>query len=272
MEAHYEQQLFSAIQTNIDSKITQRQNEDSVVVKVMQECNRLLRNRTTVFGGQNLDGFKVDLNPTSIDLMTAKGACGSYSIVLARLLDNYHFPVRIAQMKAKGIYAAHNVVEAKTQKGWVVLDPFFNVYFVHPGGDGLASFADVMNNWPLYSRQLPSGYDSQYHYEGVRYSNWGKIPFLMPAIKNMLNLFLGKEKADMVSMRIYFLKMYDLYYYLILFLYIPILLFTIRKLIQTRLFPHPYIPVTVSNVLKYLKLRWEKKRTSLNSPGTTLNA
>ena len=175
MEANYEKELFSAIHLNIDNKVKLTVNSDSLVVKVMHACNELLNNRAPVFEDQVLDGFKVDyLHPTSIDLMTAKGACGSYSIVLARLFKDYNLPVRIAQMKAKGIYGAHNVVEVKTNNGWAVLDPLFNVYFIKPGGVGLASFSEVKNNWNFYSHQLPANYDRRYRYEDVRYSNWDK--------------------------------------------------------------------------------------------------
>src|ERR1700730_767827 len=230
MEANYEEELFSAIRQNIANKVNLKDNQDSIVVKVMQGCNSLLGNRANFFRGQNLDGFKADyIHPASIDLMTANGACGSYAMVLARIFQNYDFSVRIAQMKANGIFAYHNVVEVKTNSGWAVLDPLFDVYFKKPGG-GLASFADVKNNWKYYSKQLPKGYDATYKYEDVRYSNWGKIPFLMPTVKKFLDIVIGKQKADSISLRTYFLKKYDFYFYMILILYIPIFIFTIRRL------------------------------------------
>ena len=272
MEANYEEELFSAIRLNIANKVNLKDNQDSIVIKVMQGCNSLLGNRANFFRGQNLDGFKVDyLHPTSIDLMTANGACGSYAMVLARIFQNYNFSVRIAQMKANGTFAAHNVVEVRTNNGWAVLDPLFNVYFKRPG-TGLASFADVKNNWNYYSKQLPKGYDPNYKYEDVRYSNWGKIPLLMPALKKMLDIVIGKQKADTISLRIYFLRMYDFYFYMILVLYIPIFIFTARRLIKTRLFPQQNIPLTLTNIVRYLKVRLEGKRAALDSQSSTLNA
>src|SRR5882724_2122005 len=268
MEANYEQELFAAIRSNIDSKINFKDNQYSIVVKVMHACNGLLSSRSAVFSNQTLDGFKVDLlQPTSIDLMTARGACGSYSMVLARTLENYDFPVRIAQMKAKGIFAAHNIVEVKTEKGWVVLDPLFDIYFIKPDLT-LASFLDVKNDWEYYKKQLPPKYDMNYKYEDVRYSNWEKIPVILPAIKRILDLAIGKQKADTISMRTYFLKMYDFYFYLILVLYIPVLIFTVAKLIKTKVFPQPNIPITPSNIVKYAKTRFSNKRLkdSITSP------
>src|ERR1700685_3415793 len=127
MEASYEKELFTAIQRSINKKIDFNDNEDSLVIKVMQSCNNLLFNRASVFNENIDDGLndlKIDyLHPATIDLMTARGACGSYSLVLARVLQNYHLPVRIAQMKARGRYGAHNIIEVELHKGWVVLDP-----------------------------------------------------------------------------------------------------------------------------------------------------
>ena len=255
MEGYYENELFKAIRTNIDSKISTSDGQDSVLVKVMQACHSLLGVRSTVFSAQNLDGFNVNyLHPTSVDLMTAWGACGSYSFVLARILREYDFPVRIAQMKANGIFANHNVVEAKTEKGWVVLDPTFDVYFTKPSS-GLASFQDVRSDWSYYKHQVPVAYDTSYRYEDVRYSNWGKIPVIMPALKKILDICIGKSRADQISLRIYFLKIYDFYFYLTLLLYIPILILTMRTMIKTRLFPQRNLPITVRNVVRHLKLK-----------------
>lgn len=267
MEATYEQELFAAIRSNVDSKINLKDNQDSIIVQVMHACNTLLSDRAAIFTNQNFDGIKVDLlQPTSIDLMTARGACGSYAMVLARTLKNYDFPVRIAQMKANGVFAAHNIVEVETNKGWAVLDPLFNVYFVKPD-HRLASFNDVKNNWDYYKNQLPPKYDMTYRYEDVRYSNWEKIPVVLPAIKKILDLVLGKEKADTISMRTYFLRMYDLYFYVLLGLYIPVFIFTLRKLIKTKVFPQPNIPITVTNIIKYTKARFSNKQVT-NTIGT----
>jgi hypothetical protein len=260
MEASYEKELFRAIQYNINGKVGPDEVGDSLVVKVMHATHSLLSNRALVFGNQNIEGIKADLHPASIDLMTAKGACGSYSIVLSRVLENYEFPIRIAQMYAKGRFAAHNVVEAQTKSGWIVLDPLFDVYFIKPDGKSLASYDDVQHDWGYYSHQLPSDYNRAYKYENVRYSNWGKIPIILPAAKKMLDLILGKEKADTLSVRTLFLKTYDMYFYLVLIIYLPIFIFTLKKLIQTKIFPQPNIPITYSNIRHYLRLRLSHKQ------------
>jgi hypothetical protein len=255
MEASYEKELFQAIRSDINARISSGDPEDSLVVKVMHVCHNLLVNRGSVFEGKSFSGLKSSLlDPTSMDLMTASGACGSYSIVLARILQGYHYPVRIAQMKANGIFADHNIVETKTRHGWVVLDPLFDVYFINPDHK-LASFKDVQTNWNFYINQLPKDYDQHYRYEDVRYSNWTKIPIVMPAIKKVLDKTIGKQEADTISLRTYFLRKYDICFNIVLVLFLFVFSFTILSLIKAKVFPQKNIPVTFSNVYKYLRLR-----------------
>ncbi|HVY74811.1 MAG TPA: hypothetical protein VG890_08285 [Puia sp.] len=255
MEANYEQQLFSAIRANVDSQLGPKDTQDSVVVKMMQACHDLMNNRETVFEGQQLGGIKADLlHPTSIDLMTANGACGSFSVILARLLSGYDFPVRIAQMKANGRYAAHNIVEARTNHGWIVLDPLFAVYFIRPDKQ-LASFTDVKNNWNYFRQQLPPGYDTNYRYADVRYSNWSKIPVVLPAVKKILDLAVGRETADGISIRTYFLRKYDICFWVAACAFFFVFLLALAKLIQFKIFPARNIPLTFPNIFKYLRLR-----------------
>lgn len=259
MEANYEKELFQAIRTDINTKISSSEPEDSLVVKVMHVCHNLLINRESVFEGKSFDGLKSSLlEPASIDLMTARGACGSFSMVLARILQGYNFPVRIAQMKADGIFADHNIVETKTRGGWVVLDPLFDAYFINPN-HRLASFKDVQSNWNFYISQLPKGYDQRYRYEDVRYSNWTKIPIVMPAIKKILDETIGKQEADSISLRTFFLRKYDICFNMVLIIFLFVFSFTLVNLIRAKVFPQKNIPVTFSNVYKYLRLRFSNK-------------
>jgi hypothetical protein len=260
MEANYENELFQAIHTDINSRITKTESGDSVLAKIMHTTHNLLINRGPVFEGKQFSGFKSDIiDPTSIDLMTARGACGSYALVLARIMQDYKYAVRIAQMKSNGVFAAHNIVEVQTPHGWVVLDPLFDVYFVNPSRN-LAGFDEVKNNWAYYKTQLPTGYDMNYRYEDVRYSNWTKIPIVLPAVKKILDLTIGKPEADRISLRTFFLKKYSICYALVLLLFIVVFAFTLVKLIQAKVFPRKNIPVTIPNIYKYLRLRFQHKQ------------
>ena len=137
----------------------------------------------------------------------------------------------------------------------------FDTYFINPSRR-LASFEEVKNNWDYYKTQLPSGYNLNYRYEDVRYSNWTKVPILLPSIKKILDLSLGKKEADTISLRIYFLRKYNLCFNVFAIFFIIVFSFTVRKLIKAKVFPKQNIPVTFSNVYKYLRLRlFEKKFT-----------
>lgn len=255
MEADYEKELFQAIHADIKSKINSNESQDSVAVKIMHACHGLLVNRGSVFVGKDFDGFKSNLlEPTSFDLMTARGACGSFSLVLASILQGYNYEVRIAQMKSGDRDAAHNLVEAKTHHGWIVLDPLFDLYFKTPS-QKLASFDDVKNNWSFYKTQLPPGYDMKYRYDQVRYTNWTKIPVILPAIKTILDFSLGKKEADNISLRTYFLRKYNVCFGFSLVIFIFIFTLTMIKLLRTKVFPKKNIPMTFSNFLKYLRPR-----------------
>ncbi len=256
MEASYESGLFLSIKNDVDNKIDADDTQDSVVVKAMHTCNFLMGNRAFMFrDAKAMASTKADFfQATSVDLMTTKGACGSYSTVLARILKTLHYPIRIAQMKAAGIYAAHNLVEVETNNGWAVLDPTYDLYFIRPDNH-LASFQDVENDWAYYSKQVPKDYDFTYHYEGVRYSNWTKVPIIFPAIKRTLDFFLGKQRADTISIRSYLLDVYDISFYITLCLYLPLFLSTFSNFVKTKIFPERDIPLTFRNFMKYLRSR-----------------
>lgn len=233
MDASYENGLFASIKADIDRQIDSNDTPDSVAVKSMNVCYHLMSNKGSIFANSDL-GPEADLfHSVSVDLETTRGACGSYSEVLARILQTYHLPVRIAQMKANGIYAAHNVVETMVRQRWIVLDPTFNLCFVRPD-QTLASFADVRKDWGYYSRQVPHGYNPAYRYEDVRYFNWTKIPVILPALRSIISAMIGPERTNKICVRAMFLNTFTVSLYFALALYLPLLLITIRKLARRR--------------------------------------
>ena len=256
MESFYEDGLFTSIKSAIDAHIDADDNTDSVAVKAMNTCYHLLSNKGSTFYTGNLGPEADVIHSTAFDLMTTRGACGSYSQVLARILKTYHIPVRIAQMKAGGFFGAHNIVEAQIGADWVVLDPTYNLCFHRPDSK-LANFKDVHADWGYYSKQVPPGYNPIYKYEDVRYTNWSKIPIISPAAKSILSLFIGRERANTFSLRTHLMNTYQVYVYILLAIYLPLLLITFRGLVKTKIFPSPEIPVTVRNVFKYIRLRMQ---------------
>jgi hypothetical protein len=108
---------------------------------------------------------------------------------------------------------------SQDQKGWVALDPSFNLAFTKSDGN-LASFRDVQANWNYFKSQLPDNYRHEYAYADVRYTNWEKIPILLPAIKWVLDVTIGKESANELSIRVFFFRKYRIVYYVMLSLYL----------------------------------------------------
>lgn len=208
------------------------------------------------FGGTDFSGMKADLiQPVTFDLMTGKGACGSNSYVLGRILQEFGMQVRFPQMKVNGAYGGHILLEAKTSDGWKVFDPLYNLAFKRPDGK-LASFSDVHADWNYYKQQLPKDYDINYAYEDARYTNWGKIPVVMPLIHQFLSLIKGKEAADTYSLRTLFLSKYNIIFNTILVVYIALCLSMVK------LFARKKKAILVAEEEKYKPNNAKKKTAS----------
>jgi hypothetical protein len=211
----YENSFFSALSGKVFEKgrIT---SDDSVFLRSLHLCHNTLDTRTAVFGNSNETSWiNRSLHPLSSDLIAADGACGSYSNILCRMLQEQGYKVRMLQMKDKDGQVCHILLEALSAHGWVVLDPLYDLYFVTPDRR-LASFDEVAGNWTYYCRQLPANYDRRYAYAGVRYTNWNKIPIAMPILKKILGYFMDRESLAHLSLRVYFLRKYRVMEYIIL--------------------------------------------------------
>jgi len=229
-ENQYESQLFSAIARRVidhpdwGTKIP----TDSLLVRCLHVTNLLEQNRQLMFEEHEPDGLKAQfIRPVTVDLTTASGACGSYSIVLARLLRQINIPVRIAQMKVGSGTGGHIVVEAKSNNQWIVLDPLYNLIFKRPDGK-FASFSDISNNWSFYRKQVPEGYNPNYAYEKVQYTNWNKIPVLLPAIRDFLYIIYGKKKTDEISLRVFFINKFEVLFWIFFTLFLVSGIFSLR--------------------------------------------
>lgn len=237
IESRYESTLFEQIVTSIASVPGAAQSKDSFLLQALHASHQLLNNRQPVFNGP-FSGFKTQvIYPVTFDLMTANGACGSYARVLARILQTAGVKVRFAEMEVHGQAGGHIIIEAQMSTGWVVLDPLYDLYFTTPRGT-LASFSEVQKNWSFYKSQTPVHYNLAYNYEGVRYTNWDKIPVLLPMVKKILQGVLGKERTEHLSLRTYFLQPYHLAFYSLLCAYTLILLVISYRWLRTKqLFP-----------------------------------
>lgn len=245
-ESKYETELFSIIAKKIRTQLPPNHSKSAFAIKAMQTAYELQEKRYLMFGNQEMEGIKANiLHPSTVDLMTGNGACGSYSTVLARILKSNDMQVRIGQMKVKGVYGAHIFIETKTENGWIVLDPMFNLYFKKADGQP-AGFADLNSNWNYYKTQLPPGYNPEYAYEAVRYTNWNKIPGVTTSIKLILNFVIGKEKADAISVRPVLLRIYNKLMWGTFITWVFVFSFTIKAL--RRKYKKPVLKIIAASV------------------------
>lgn len=208
-ESKYETELFLAISKNIKDSLPNNFTKQEYALKATSTAFRLEESRYAIFGNKTIEGVKAKLfHPSTIDLMTGNGACASYAAVLARILKANDMKVRIGQMKVNGKYGGHMFVETETENGWIVLDPMFNLAFKKHDGT-IAGFNDLHTKWNEYQSQTPENYNPDFNFAGVRYTNWNKIPIITPAIKSCLDFTIGKEKAETISIRPYFLRIYN---------------------------------------------------------------
>ncbi len=216
----YEHGLVGALASNVKKQYSHYNSEDSLLAGGLRLTYYLEERRVIVFGNEDVnDGYSDILQPLTNDLMTGKGACGSYSLVLGSILKDLGFTVRFAQMKVNDTWGGHIIIEAKTTKGWVALDPSFDLVFKRKDGN-FASFRDVQADWNYFKTQVPENYRKEYAYADVRYTNWEKVPVFSPAFKYALNVTIGKEATNELSLRVFFLRKYRILYYVMLSLYL----------------------------------------------------
>lgn len=227
-EANYEKELFIVISQKIKKELPQNFTDKEYALKALETTDYLQNNRAVVFGNSPITGVKARFfHSSTVDLMTNDGACGSYAIVLSRILKTNDIRVRIGQMKVNGIYGGHMIVEAWIEKKWVVMDPTFGLYFKNSDGSW-ATFRELQANWNFYRNQTPPGYNQDYKYEAIRYTNWQKIPVITPAIKSILDAMIGKEMADSISVRPYLLRSYHKLVWLTFIIWIGVILHTVK--------------------------------------------
>jgi hypothetical protein len=214
IEANREDRLFNDIKNVVDAAAGPNASPETVVVNAMHVTHEMMSGRARVLGPKSFfDGWLIQ--SSTQDLMCGSMDCGSSSKVLARLLQCYGYPVRIGQMKAKGYFGAHIITEVGIGGRWVVADPRYDLVF-RRRDSSLAGFADLHQQWSVYSSQTPPGYDNDYRYEDIRYTRWNKVPVIFPAIHGVLNLVFGKTRTAGLCLRTHFLRVYVVYFFLFL--------------------------------------------------------
>ena len=202
----YENDLFRRI---VKDNTTKEMSDREKAIELLHVSHQLVKPRERLISKpRNFILKKKFINSADMHLQEAWGHCGSHSMVLARLLLSAGYQARIGQMQCGGEWNCHVFVEVKLDHNWVVLDGLANTYFTHKTGQ-MATFNEVSSNWDYFKSQVSESYASRYKFDGVRYTNWEKIPVVMPTIKLALSM-VGVD-VENFSLRVYFLNMYRIY-------------------------------------------------------------
>jgi hypothetical protein len=231
--------FFSAIQWNNENLMfknirqscwftTTNQGDTSFVRSSTKHIFDMMNSRRSQFNDHyDLSLEQKIFRSVDVDLMYGGGACGGYSKVLARHLQLNGYKVRIAQLKVPVVgYGGHNVVEyfSKILNKWILIDPLFNMFIKLPNGHP-ASIKEIMENWSFCSKQMPYDYSVKFKFLGVRYTNWEKLGFVSASAYNSIAYAFGKDYAESIALRPYFLSMYKFVTLYLIFFYGAFLLF-----------------------------------------------
>jgi len=213
-----------AVYRNLASSQIVYKNEPETFKNLVELTYRLQADRLEIM--QNMRGmqpFKSRwFRSGDLQLLDANGSCGNFAHILAELCKTAGMPVRMVQLMQNGRYGAHIIIEAKVNGRWAAADGLFKTYFLNPDSS-LANLDDIKNHLDYFDNQFPDNYPYKDAFVEYRYTNWDKIPVVMPVLKVFLTAFKGEAWVKTFSMRSYLLNLHKALFYIILWLYLPIL-------------------------------------------------
>ncbi len=217
MLSAHEDLLFDQL---VDSFTSREMSDEQRALAIVDSAHHIMINNFNYVGKNRTRSLMQSLiSSADTNMVSPKGHCGSFAMVLGRLLKRADFPVRIAQMDcSNGNRSCHIFVEAEIDGHYVPLDAMYNLHFRTSNG-ALATSKQVGENWQFYSKQLPSNYPLYFDYGSVRYTNWQKVPFLMPLIKSAAEIFVG-DHVNQISLRSYALNVYKFTAFLVFTAYV----------------------------------------------------
>jgi hypothetical protein len=166
-------------------------------------------------------------------LLLADEACGGAAAILVEASHRAGLEARLCQMRDSGV-TRHVVAELFIEGKWVVADPSFDQFFLNRDGS-LAGFEEIGAHWDYFKTIVAPDYESHgYTFKGVRRTDWNKIPILLPALKQILRLFIGSHAVAAISLRSMFLNLYSAGLYVSLLLLVLINANVIRLAIRRR--------------------------------------
>jgi hypothetical protein len=190
---------------------------DTAVVKLaMNSLNHSMQARSAIFQGEEELSWKQQaLQSADINLMYGSGACGGYSMVLARTLQVLGYDVRIGQLKiVNGTWGGHIIIEYRSDllNKWIMIDPLYTWIPRNKQGR-MAGVKYVAKHWQDFESQMPESFKVQYRYNDVRYTNWDKWGGIGKPYYYLAKLIMGKPYADTICLRMYRLSTFPLLFW-----------------------------------------------------------
>jgi hypothetical protein len=202
--------------------------DTAVVQEAMTSINATMQTRSAIFQGKEQLSWKQSVfQSADIHLMYGSGACGGYSMVLARTLQALGYNVRIGQLKAiKGGWGAHIIIEyySNLLHKWVMIDPLFQ-FIPRTKGGNMASIQYLAKHWSDFEAQMPDEFKKRFRYDNVRYTNWDKFGGIAKPYYGLAKLFRGKAYADTICLRMYGLSTFPLLFWSIEVAYLSLFVF-----------------------------------------------
>ena len=202
--------------------------DTAVVQEAMTSINATMQTRSAIFQGKEQLSWKQSVfQSADIHLMYGSGACGGYSMVLARTLQALGYNVRIGQLKViKGGWGGHIIIEyySNLLHKWVMIDPLFQ-FIPRTKVGNMASIQYLAKNWSDFEAQMPEDFKNQYRYNDVRYTNWDKFGGIAKPYYGLAKLFMGKAYADTICLRMYGLSTFPLLFWSIEGAYLSLFVF-----------------------------------------------
>lgn len=238
IEWQHENNLFKNIGrmsvTNVGTTL-----DTAVVQSAMISIHQVMTSRHALFKDQIELSWKQDLLPSAdIDLMYGAGACGGYSMVLARTLQLLGYQVRIGQLKTLNYgYGGHIVIEyySTVLKHWVMIDPLF-LWIPKDKKGEMASIKQVANHWEKFSTTMPKELEASYRFNDVRYTNWARWRGAPKIIYHAVRLIKGTDYADGICLRMYVLSIFPWLFYGIMSTYLLIVTWAMVKFRKSSVF------------------------------------
>jgi hypothetical protein len=220
LRGNYEERLYARLVEYVRQPGMSRQD---LAIALVRKVHELVKPRAEIWSEPVGGPYDVLFRSSGDELNVPDRACGSYALVLLKSLKTAGYHVRCAQMTTTTGPAGHILVEAEIEPGqWAVLDSTFELYLKRSDGR-LASFADVRAKFDYYRPQLPQDWPGEYQFQDVRYTNWAKVPILMPAIRHVLAWFMPEE-IKTLSIRAIFTNVSYVYAAVVASVYVMLLI------------------------------------------------